>query len=89
MAKQYWAAEISKMLKERDNKSRVGPVTGKVVSISPVKISILDGLVILEKDNLYICDGSSEFNYLNGDELLLIPAESEQVFFIVSKAIKL
>lgn len=89
MGKQHWAVEMSKILKERDNKAKIGPVLGRVVSNAPVKISILDGKVFLEKESLYLCDGSSTFGYLNGDEVLLMPAESEQVFFIIGKAIKL
>ncbi|AOY76689.1 DUF2577 family protein [Clostridium formicaceticum] len=57
MSKKNWDVEISKLFTERNNRQVIGNVVGKVVSTFPnVKVSILDGTVILEKDQLYCCD---------------------------------
>jgi hypothetical protein len=52
-----YSEKLAKMFKERENKQRIGPLLGTVVSSMPeLKISILDGDVILYKDQLYMCD---------------------------------
>ncbi|WMM23666.1 DUF2577 family protein [Tissierella sp. MB52-C2] len=115
------------MFKERENKINIGPCVGKVVGVEPLKVSILDGQVILQEGHLYICQSLAKREYkleLNadgdigdiaitskpsnpliafninekektkltlyfelkqGDEVLIIPAENQQVFFIVDK----
>lgn len=119
-----WDVGLAKMFKERDNRSLIGPCTGKVVSVKPLKIEILNGDVILQEEQLYIsrslldrdydCDVSGNgsgmgsvvsypgtlvsfnltrdshsgktklyFELKVDDEVLLIPAVNEQVFFIV------
>lgn len=129
-----WDIELAKLFKNRDNPNRIGAILGTVVSKDPLKISILEGNAILEKEELYITHGMLEKEYkfklsANGgvgdittkattekteelininiteenkdktnlklyfelekdDKVLLIPAESEQVFFIVDKVKK-
>ncbi|WP_245674440.1 DUF2577 family protein [Andreesenia angusta] len=121
-----WGVRMAKHFKERDNEARIGNVIGTVVASSPLKISILNGDVILDKRHLYITHGASIKEYgttltagtnigtvstpagagqlvnINiidsesaklttflslapGDEVLLCPAEREQVFFIIDK----
>lgn len=122
-----WDVGLAQMFKDRDNKSNIGPCIGKVVSEGPLKISILDGQVILQDSQLYVCQGllakeykleleagddigdiaitskpsnplilinindkdktklTLHFELKQGDEVLIIPAENEQVFFIVDK----
>lgn len=115
-----WDVGLAKMFKERDKSNNIGACVGKVVDVSPLKISILNGQAILQGNQLYITgsllnkeyaidiSGGSvlgnvtpsgdliTFNMENGnatlkfglkqnDEVLLIPAENEQVFFIVDK----
>lgn len=78
-----WDVGLAKMLKERDNKNSIGPCIGKVVGINPLKVSILDGQVILYGEQLIKC--SHVVNLIMSEEVLIIPAENEQVFFIVGK----
>lgn len=120
-----WDIELAKKFKERNNRQRIGNVIGKVISTFPnFKISILDGQVVLDKNQLYISSllednykREFEVNNIEGatsntsehshsieslkgvikftdslklnDEVLLIPAENEQVWFIVGKVRKL
>ncbi|MEG3040902.1 MAG: DUF2577 domain-containing protein [Clostridium sp.] len=50
-----WSNEIAKEFKERNNINRSGVCVGKVISVNPLKISILDGSVILSKNLIYVC----------------------------------
>ncbi|MSU03209.1 DUF2577 family protein [Tissierella pigra] len=122
-----WDVGLAQMFKERENKINIGPCVGKIVGVKPLKVSILDGQVILQEGHLYICQSLAKREYkleLNadgdigdiaitskpsnplisfnisekektkltlyfelkqGDEVLIIPAENQQVFFIVDK----
>jgi hypothetical protein len=52
-----WDIALAKKLKERDNKPQIGNVVGLVISSLPdIKISILDGNVVLNKEQLYCCE---------------------------------
>lgn len=113
-----WDVGLAKMFKERDKSNNIGACVGKIVAVSPLRVSILNGQAILQGDQLYITgsllnkeyaidisggsvlgnvapsgnlitfnmeDGNAtlKFGLKQGDEVLLIPAENEQVFFIV------
>ena len=113
-----WDVGLAKMFKDRDKPINIGPCVGKIVGVGPLKISILNGQVILQSDQLYITrsllnkeykldvnggsvsgsvspsgdltslnitDGNIilKFGLKQNDEVLLIPADNEQVFFIV------
>lgn len=59
-----WENELAKQFKQRDNPSIIGAVIGKVISPMPdLKVSILDGIVILQKEQLYITAGLKEKLY--------------------------
>lgn len=47
---------LAKLFKERDNKKDYVNIIGQVVSISPLKISVFDGAVLLDKDDLFIAN---------------------------------
>lgn len=52
-----WDIGLAKRFKERENKPQIGNIVGKVISPSPdIKISILDGNVVLYKEQLYCCE---------------------------------
>lgn len=51
-----WKVGFAKMFKERDNTSKIGNVVGVVTKVTPLQISILDGNVILDAEDLYCCD---------------------------------
>ena len=91
-----WDIELAKMFKERDNPNNIGPLIGKVVAEKPLKISILNGMVVLQERQLYKCQHIKDHYYDNikdtdlflNDEVFLIPAEGEQIFFIIDKVQK-
>lgn len=120
-----WDVGLAGMFKERNPRSLIGPCVGKVVSVNPLKVSILSGDVVLDSSQLYISksllekrfkielksdDGIGDiaitskpsnqlisininekdktelilyFELKKNDEVLIIPAEGEQVFFVV------
>ena len=91
-----WRVGISKIIKQRDNISKIGNQIGKVVSELPdLKISFLDGNAILTMDDLYCCNGVFadsdvyEDTFKSGDLVLLVPDESESKWFIIDKITKL
>lgn len=88
-----WDIELAKMIKE-EGKAGVetvttGAIVGLVVSKVPPKISILDGQAMLEKEHLYLANGSDTFSFEAGQEVLLIATQDTQTYFIVNKAVKL
>jgi len=50
-----YATDLAKELKNRNNVKRIGNLIGKVLSINPLKIGILNNTVFLDKDNCFIC----------------------------------
>ncbi|WP_432408564.1 DUF2577 family protein [Wukongibacter sp. M2B1] len=57
MMKDNFDINLAKMFKSRENKEMIGNIIGKVVSTSPdLKISVLDGSIILDKEQLYCCN---------------------------------
>lgn len=84
-----WDIELAQEFKKRDNQTVLGNVIGKIVSINPIKIMAVDGLILLGKESLYLADGTDMFSYEVGTEVLLVPTNDNQKFFILSKAIKL
>ena len=55
-----WENELALEFKNRDNKSPLGAVCGEVISVNPIKISILSGSIILTTDKLYLCCGLAD-----------------------------
>lgn len=51
-----WAVGLAKNFKERDNPKPIGPCIGKVVSLSPVCISIQSGQHMLRDNQIYVCN---------------------------------
>lgn len=52
--------ELAAMLKERDNPKMLAPQLGIVKSVSPLKISLLDGQILLDSDDVLICKALKE-----------------------------
>lgn len=50
-----WENELANEFKARDNKTSLGAVKGTVIQISPLRVSILGGEVVLNENKLYIC----------------------------------
>lgn len=83
--------ELARMFKERNNKKSIGAIIGKIVGVNPYKISIFDGQIILQQEQLYFCE-----NILNNtnslkvnDEVMLVATENGQKFFVIDKVVKL
>ncbi|WP_187296375.1 DUF2577 family protein [Tepidibacter mesophilus] len=57
MAEKDYSVEVAKIFKGRENKTQIGNIVGKVVEKLPeLKISILNGEVILYREQLYMCN---------------------------------
>jgi hypothetical protein len=105
-----WANELAREFKKRDNESPLGAVKGTVITVNPLKISILGGRVFLTADMVYMCssllngidrsatiqinggtatDGKITFKDVlkDKDEVLCLPAEGGQTFFIIDKVV--
>ena len=81
---------LAKNFKARDNKLPIGNIVGEVINGFPdIKISILDGNIILTKDKLYCCNSVLSDALNIGDFLLLLHTANEQTWFIVDKVTKL
>lgn len=57
-----WDIFLAKELKKRNNVDYIGAVIGNVLSISPLKIGILDNNIILDSSHIHICSSLTE-NY--------------------------
>lgn len=79
-----WDIELAKELKNRNNKKQLGPQIGEVISINPLRVTILNNRAILDNSNSYIC---SKLIIEIGDSVLCIPTADEQKFFIVDKVV--
>lgn len=132
MGEKNYSVEAAKIFKKMENPINIGNVIGKVIESFPnIKISILDGSILLEKEQLYCCDHVlsnyereigikadgkikhktppapilySEHTDIEeiklsgkitmtdtlkpGDLVLLIPAQGEQIWFILDKITK-
>lgn len=50
-----WEYKMAGEFKKRDNKNLLSPCIGTVISTTPFKVSIQNGLYLLDKDNAYVC----------------------------------
>ena len=75
-----WATKIAKEFKKRDNNSVLGFLTGTVVSKEPLKISVLNGQVFIDKG--YKLENAT---YEPGDTVILIASGDNQTFFVAGK----
>lgn len=81
------------MFKGCENKEIIGNVVGTIIQVIPdIKVSILSGDVVLDKEHLYICNSI----YLDpnklieeGDEVLLTHSANEQTWFLIDRVSKL
>ncbi len=89
--------KLAQMFKERDNQIYLGPQIGKVIAPLPnIKVALGDR-IILGKDKLIISGhiyshypNQTGTAYLNSnDEVILLPSNDEQKYFLLDKAVKL
>jgi hypothetical protein len=57
-----YATDLAKEFKNRTNVKRTGNLKGKILSLEPLKIGILNNTVFLQKGNCSICSSLKE-NY--------------------------
>lgn len=58
-----WENEFAKAFKERDNIMPMGVLEGIVISISPLRVKIKEGLIILEPEQIYVSRGLTTKHY--------------------------
>ena len=75
-----WAIKMASEIKKRDNKSVLGFIIGTVVSKKPLKISILNGQVIVDSGYKF-----QNATFEVGDSVVLIASGDNQSFFVAGK----
>nr|DAK14197.1 MAG TPA: Protein of unknown function (DUF2577) [Caudoviricetes sp.] len=58
-----WENEFAKAFKDRDNVMPMGVLEGIVISTSPLRVKIKEGLIILESEQIYISRGLTTKHY--------------------------
>lgn len=58
-----WENEFAKAFKDRDNIMPMGVLEGIVISISPLRVKIKEGLIILESEQIYVSRGLTTKHY--------------------------
>ena len=58
-----WENEFAKAFKDRDNVMPMGVLEGIVISISPLRVKIKEGLIILEPEQIYVSRGLTTKHY--------------------------
>lgn len=80
-----YAIDFAKELKNRNNVKRVGNLVGTVLSVTPLKIGILNNEVMLDNSNCYLC--SSLIDLIINDKVLVISDALGTEFYIVDKVV--
>nr|DAP33580.1 MAG TPA: Protein of unknown function (DUF2577) [Caudoviricetes sp.] len=52
-----WDIELANELKKKENVVPIGVVEGEIISIAPTRISIKEGKIILEPEQIYVSRG--------------------------------
>ena len=52
-----WENELAMELKQRDNIAPIGALEGEILSFSPLRISVKEGKIILESEQIHISRG--------------------------------
>lgn len=58
-----WENEFAKAFKDRDNIMPMGVLEGIVISVSPLRVKIKEGLIILEPEQIYVSRGLTTKHY--------------------------
>lgn len=75
--------KLASEIRARDNKKRIGQQVGKVVSTEPLKISMCDGVIMLDDEIRAVCQTATFLK--EGDEVLLEPDEGDQSYIVVDR----
>lgn len=79
-----WEIALAKMFKERDNKPQEGVTTGKIITVSPLSVS-LGAEIILDNEDLIISSRIHELYLKVDDFLILMPTANGQKYFVMDK----
>lgn len=80
-----WDVQMAKMFKDRDNKAPEEATIAKVVNPMPdIKLSLGDD-IILEEEDLIISSRIHELILHTGDDIIIIPSASGQLFYAMDK----
>lgn len=82
-----WGTEIAQLFKNLESDNKMGAITGRVVNTNPLVISIMSGEVLINSkiQNIYTTDELNKKTLMVEDRVLLIPNESEKVFYVIDK----
>lgn len=82
-----WGTDFAGIIKGLEQTSKIGAITGSVVGLSPLTISIMSGDVILNSkvQNIFVTETLSRKSLVQGDIVVIIPSESEKVFYVIDK----
>ena len=58
-----WENEFAKAFKDRDNVMPMGVLEGIIISTSPLRVKIKEGLIILESEQIYVSRGLTTKHY--------------------------
>lgn len=80
-----WDIDLAKEFKKRDNAEPIGAILGEIISVNPIKVTILGNKAILDNRNSYLCSKVTGIEI--GDKVVCLPTADEQTFFIVDKVV--
>lgn len=84
-----WGVDFANLINSNRPKEKIGAVVGDVIDVNPLVIGTLNGDVIIDSDEHTVYVSSVYTNGLRvGDMVLVQPDETEQIFFIISKLVK-
>lgn len=83
-----WDVTLAQMLKDRDNPKPNGVTVGSVISGLPDLRISLGGEIVLDADQVIIANRlyHLETPLASGDEVILLPNASGQIYVVIDKA---
>lgn len=83
-----WQTDLANMMKTK-KEHHIGATVGRVVDKSPLSIAIMDGDIIIQSDvhRIFVDDSLGRIlpELQVGDNVFVIPDDSQQVFFVLNK----
>ncbi|SMG58190.1 hypothetical protein SAMN06295960_4639 [Paenibacillus aquistagni] len=80
-----WEVQLAGLFKERNNPKRIGVTAAVIIDPLPnLKIGLGDE-IILDMDQLIVANRIYQLSLKAGDEVVLVPATSEQQFYVIDK----
>ncbi|WP_018923869.1 DUF2577 family protein [Salsuginibacillus kocurii] len=76
-------SKLAKLFKDRENPKQMGIMTGTVIEPPPEPKIRIDENIVLDKQHLIFDD---DLTIEKDDEVIIIPAGNQQVFYVLAKA---